>query len=210
MFSQFGNSLADIYFLKFKRLGRRKSRENAGSSWSSRLMWMNERHMIEADGPRNVAKQRDILVLRSNQTDLVSARTNPSRHISWQQALNHWHRETWCTSIKCDCTQEFVCVRGSVFSISAQRPVLWRQTLPPQPLNKPAQQKQELVFRIGPKLSCGQIAYLIKVVMEISKKTLWPHSYELHFCSCIVPSGVSFLLALHGFSSFSWLYCRFD
>lgn len=56
-----------------------------------------------------------------------------------------------------------------VFPICAQCPVLQRLTLPPQPLNKPAQQRR--LFRIRSELSCGQIAYLINVVMEISKKT---------------------------------------
>lgn len=67
-------------------------------------------------------------------------------------------------------SQEFSCVCTRVFSVSAQRPVLQRQMLPPQPLNKPAQQRRERLFRTGPQLSCGQIAYLINVVMEISKK----------------------------------------
>lgn len=74
----------------------------------------------------------------------------------------------WCIRVfACVC----VCVFNHVFSISAQRSVLQRQTLPPQPLNKPAQQRREHLFRTGPQLSCGQIAYLINVVMEISKKT---------------------------------------
>lgn len=34
-----------------------------------------------------------------------------------------------------------------VFSICVQRPVLWRQTLPPQPLNEPEQQRRERLFR---------------------------------------------------------------
>lgn len=87
--------------------------------------------------------------------------------------LSHWER--WCICVKCDCAYIHrytrVCVCACVFSISAQRSVLQRQTLPPQPLNKPAQQRRERLFRTGPQLSCGQIAYLINVVMEISKKT---------------------------------------
>lgn len=159
-------------------------------------MWLNRETYWRCAQTRQIWYQQ-------GQTPLDTSADN-KRWTTVAQGNVVYKRQMWLH------TQEFVCVRGSVFSISAQRPVLWRQTLPPQPLNKPAQQKQELVFRTGPKLSCGQIAYLIKVVMEISKKTLWPHSYELHFCSCIVPSDVSFLLAIHGFSSFPWLYCRFD
>lgn len=57
-----------------------------------------------------------------------------------------------------------------VFSICVQCPVLQRQMLPPQPLNKPAQHGREHLFRTGTELSCGQIAYLINAVMEISEK----------------------------------------
>lgn len=82
---------------------------------------------------------------------------------------SQWHRETWRPGVECDCVRStaFTCVsEASVFPISVQRPVLWRQTLPPQALNKPAQQRRERLFRTGPLQSRGQIAYLINAVME--------------------------------------------
>lgn len=100
---------------------------------------------------------------------------------------SQWHRETWRAGVESDCVRStaFTCVsEASVFPISVQRPVLWRQTLPPQALNKPAQQRRERLFRTGPLQSRGQIAYLINAVMEKLEKAalLWaPLTFSLVF-----------------------------
>lgn len=98
-----------------------------------------------------------------------------------------WHGDMSCIV---DAAAVFVCL--CVFSISVQCPMLRRQTLPPQPLNKPAQQRRGHLFRTGPELSCGQIAYLINVVMEISgrkkNKTYdWLHCCEPHILIIFAP-----------------------
>lgn len=97
-----------------------------------------------------------------------------------------WHGDMSCMG---DAAAVFMCL--CVFSISVQCPVLRRQTLPPQPLNKPAQQRREHLFRTGPELSCGQIAYLINMVMEISggkkKKDVRLHCCEFHFLFLFAP-----------------------
>lgn len=85
--------------------------------------------MTEAEGSRHVEKKRE-RHWHCDQTRRIGiSKDKPSRHTTWQFVLNtQWHRETWCTSVKFDCMEEFSCVCGClsarVFSISAQRPVL--------------------------------------------------------------------------------------